>query len=497
MRLVQCLPMQSTQRLLSALAMAFAAATLSLAQSAQPVMQEALKAGTPIEENLRVLTDEIGGRVPGTPAFEKAQQWAVAAFKQAGADSVHTEEFSIPQSWAEGDTQVNVVAPVKFHVRAVSVAWIAPVTSTPARVIDVGMGSAAEFAKARDIAGAIILVHSKVLSTWDDLFDEYFRAPQIIARSVQGKALMIAFTSSRDYDILYRHINTLSGRMDVIPQVLLAREDSLRIARLIAHGEKVQMTVSLPNQVGPAITSHNVIAEIKGSELPNEVVIFGAHLDSWSLGTGALDNGCNAALVIDTVRAIKASGVRPRRTMRFILFSGEEQGMFGSLAYVRAHRKELDSVAAEVVLDAGDGAITGFSTGGRKDVDAALATLLPPFASWKATAITNDAALGTDNYDFMIEGVPTILPNQEAANYLINYHATSDTLDKVDFAQLKKNEAITAELMLELANMPHRLGPRLTRKQIEATFPETHLDEEMKGFRVWDQWVDGSRGRAQ
>jgi Zn-dependent M28 family amino/carboxypeptidase len=329
------------------------------------------------------------------------------------------------------------------------------------------------------------------------LFDEYFRAPDIIARSVKGKALLIAFTSSRPYDILYRHINTLSGKMDVIPQVLLAREDALRISRLIAHGEKVQMSVSLPNVVGPAITSHDVIAEIKGSDLSNEVVIFGAHLDSWNLGTGALDNGCNAALVIDTVRAIKASGVRPRCTVRFILFSGEEQGMWGSLAYVRAHRKELDNVVAEVVLDAGDGAITGFSTGGRKDIDAALAPLLQPFAAWKATEITNDAALGTDNYDFMIEGVPTILPNQETANYLINYHATSDTFDKVDFAQLKKNEAITAELMLELANMPQRLGPRLTRKQIEATFPETHLDDEMKGFRVWDQWVDGSRGRAQ
>jgi len=474
-----------------------ATATFSFAQSNDAVMQEALKPGTPLEENLRVLTDEIGGRVPGTPAFEKAQQWAVAGFKAAGADSVHSEEFTIPQSWAEGDTQVNVVAPVKFHVRAVSVAWIAPVSSTPARVVDVGMGSAAEFAKAGDISGAIVLVHSKVLATWDDLFDEYFRAPEIIARSLQGKALLIAFTSSRDYDILYRHINTLTGKMDVIPQVLLAREDSLRIARLLAHGDKVEMSVSLPNKVGPTITSHNVIAEIKGSELPDEVVIFGAHLDSWNLGTGALDNGCNAALVIDTVRAIKASGARPRRTMRFILFSGEEQGMWGSLAYVRAHRNELDNVVAEIVLDSGSGAITGFSTGGRKDIDAALGSLLQPFAAWKATQITNDAALGTDNYDFMIEGVPTILPNQETANYLINYHATSDTFDKVDIAQLKKNEAINAKLMLELANMQQRLGPRLTRSQIEATFPETHLDDEMKGFRVWDQWVDGSRGRAK
>jgi carboxypeptidase Q len=482
--------------LLSGLALVLATVTMSVAQSNDAVMQEALKPNTPIQENLRRLTDEIGGRVPGTPQMEMAEKWAMAGFSAAGADSVHTEEFAIPQSWSEGDTQVNVAAPVEFSVRAVSVAWAPPLAMTTSRVIDVGMGTAEDFAKAGDITGAIVLVHSKALATWEDLFEEYFSAPGVIERSVRGKALLIAFTATREYDILYRHINSMNGKIDVIPQIVVAREDALRIARFIAHGAKVQMSVSLPNKVGPMIIARNVVAEIKGTDLANEVVIFGAHLDSWNLGTGALDNGCNAATVIDTVRAIKAAGIRPRRTMRFILYSGEEQGMLGSLAYVRAHRIELDNITAVYVLDAGDGAFTGFSTQGRKDTDAALAPLLQPFAEWKATEITNDAELGTDNYDFMIEGVPTILPNQETSNYLINYHATSDTYDKVDFAQLKKNEAISAELMVELANMPQRLGPRLTRKQIEATFPDTHLDDAMKGFRIWDQWVDGSRGRA-
>lgn len=468
-----------------------------LAQSNDAVIQEALKPSTPIQENLRVLTDEIGGRIPGTPAFTKAEQWAVERFKQAGADSVHTEEFTIAQSWAEGDTQVNVVTPARFHVRAVAVAWGPTMFATTAPVIDVGLGSAADFAKAGDFSGSILLVHSDVLKTWDDLFEEYFRAPGVIAAAVKGHALAIAWTSSREHDILYRHINTSNGKIDVIPQVLLAREDALRIARFLAHGQKVLMTVSLPNRIGPTFKTHNVIAELKGSELPNEVVIIGAHLDSWELGTGALDNGCNAALVIDALRAVKAAGVRPRRTIRFILFSGEEQGLLGSWAYVRAHRGELDSVVAELVLDEGSGPITGFSTGGRKDVDAALAPMLQPFAQWKATGITNDAVVGTDNFDFMMEGVPTILPNQLEANYLVNYHATSDTYDKVDFDQLKKNEAMAAELMTELANAPQRLGPRYTRKQIEATFPETHLDEEMKGFDLWQPWVDGTRGRSQ
>jgi Zn-dependent M28 family amino/carboxypeptidase len=130
-------------------------------------------------------------------------------------------------------------------------------------------------------------------------------------------------------------------------------------------------------------------------------------------------------------------------------------------------------------------------------VDAALRPLLKPFARWHATEITDDAALGTDNFDFMLEGVPTLLPNQEPANYLVNYHASSDTFDKVDLRQLKINEAIAAELTLELANLPERLGVRYTRSEIERTFPETHLDDQMKGFRLWSRWVDGSRGRSR
>src|SRR5208337_2116378 len=479
------------------LTFALASAALAFAQSNDRVMQEALKPSTPLQENLRVLADEIGGRLPGTPAMQKAIQWGVDAFKAAGADSVHTEEFTIPQSWAEGNTEVNVVAPVKFHVRAQSIAWGPPLRATTARVVDVGMGTDAEFAKAGDIAGAIVLAHSVVLKTWDDLFEEYYRAPGIIARAVKGKALAIAFTSSREHDLLYRHINTSTGNIDAIPQVLLAREDAERIARLLAHGENVQVSISMPNKIGPPITTSNVVAELKGSERPNEIVIIGAHLDSWELGTGALDNGCNAALVIDALRAIKAAGVRPKRTIRFILFSGEEEGLLGSLAYVRAHKNELDNVVAELVLDEGTGPISSFSTGGRKDVDAALTPMVQPFAQWKANAVTNDAAVGTDNYDFMMEGVPTLLPNQSEANYLVNYHASSDTFDKVDFAQLKENEAMAAELIVELANAPQRIGTRLTRAQVEATFPETHLDEQMKGFGMWEEWANGTRGRKQ
>ena len=475
--------------------LALACGSIAFAQNKDRVMQEALSPSSPLQENLRVLTDEIGGRVPGTPQYARAVQWGIDRFKQAGADSVHTESFTIAQSWAEGATELSIVEPTQFRVRSVAMGWTPAVPHTTARVLDVGDGTTADFAKAGNVAGAVLLVHNKILEKWDDLFDEYLRAPAIIDQAVKAKALALVFISSREHDVLYRHQNSMNGRIEPIGQVLIAREDGLRIARLLGAGKPVRMSISVPNKIGPQITTQNVVADLKGSELPNEQVILGAHLDSWELGTGALDNGCNSALVIDTLRVIKAAGVKPRRTIRFILFGGEEQGMLGSKAYVKAHQAELDNVVGEIVIDSGIGAFTGFSTGGRKDLDAPLQPLLAPFAEYKATDITNDGSLGTDNFDFMLEGVPTVTPNQVEANYMKNYHATSDTFDKVDFDQLKKNEAITAELAVELANAPQRIGPRLTRKQIEATFSESHLDDQMKGFNVWEEWASGARGR--
>ena len=474
----------------------FVLAAGSVAQdNSARIIDEALKP-SPIQSNLERLTDQVGGRVPGTPAMQNAIAWGVDALKVAGADSVHTEEFTIPQSWAEGQTQMAAVAPTAFKLRLVSVAW-APALA-PQRhiaVADVGDGSAQGFAQAGEVAGKILLVHSEEMHKWEDLFDEYLRAPDIISRAVEQKALAIAFQSTRPNDLLYRHTNSITGEIDRIPQVVVAREDAARIARLLASGQQVYADVAIPNVVGGPIKSANVVGELKGREKPDEFVVLGAHLDSWELGTGALDNGCNAALVIDALRAIKASGVRPRRSMRFILFSGEEQGMLGSEAYAMAHRAELDKAAGVAVIDSGIGRVTGFSLGGRKDVVPAATALVAPLKQFDAATLTTDAEWGTDHFDFMLEGVPTFVANQEEGNYLINYHAMSDTYDKVDIAELKKHVAEMAELAFALADSPDRVGPRLTRAQIEQTMHETHLDDQMKVFGIWQQWQAGKRGR--
>lgn len=478
---------------------------------ANHIIQVALQP-SPLQDNLRRLTDEVGGRVPGTLAMQHAVQWGMQAFTAAGADSVHTESFEIPNSWAEGNTEMIAttayeVNPTRvgggtvltsFRVRAVSVAWapaLAPVKHVP--VVDVGEGTEGDFQKAGDVSGKILLVHTTVLKTWADLFAEYTNAPPIVNRAVKAKAKAIAFLATREHDILYRHTNSAAGEIDKIPMVIVAREDGERIARLLAGKNQVWADLSIPNQIGGAVRAANVIAELRGTEKPDEFVIVGAHLDSWELGTGALDNGCNAALVIDALRAIKSSQVLPRRSIRFILFSGEEQGLLGSRAYAFNHRAELDKAAGVIIYDSGTGKTTGFSVGGRTDLVYPTRQLIAPLAQFGVNNVETTMEWGTDHFDFMLEGVPTFVADQEEANYLVNYHAISDTYDKVDFPQLKKHVAEAALLALELANLDQKVGPRLTHDEIEQTMRDSHSVEMLKAQGIWDDWASGKRGRQK
>lgn len=455
---------------------------------------------SPMEENVRVLSDEIGGRMSGSEANRRSVGWAVEAFRSAGADSVRTHKFTLPASWSEGATRLEILAPQKFTPGVVSIAWspATPAGGIEAAIVDVNDGSEAAFARAGAATkGALVLVHSRLLRTWADLFDEYLRAGDIMDRALKGKAAGILWMSSREQGLLYRHINSFAGEIDRIPQALVAREDALRIARHIAAGQPVRARLTMPNKIGGPFEAENVIAEIRGTDKADEIVMIGAHLDSWEMGTGALDNGANCALVIEVARAIRAAGIRPRRTLRFALWNGEEQGLLGSWAYARDHRSELDRVAAYINFDAGTGAVTGYSLGGRSDTLAAVREALAPLDSWGMNAHTLDISGGTDHLDFLFEGVPTFSANQDEANYIVNYHATSDTLDKVDFFALKRHAAYAAVTVAGFANRDARPGPRQSRAQIEGQIKATGFDQAMKAFGQWDDWIAGRRGRQR
>ena len=174
----------------------------------------------------------------------------------------------------------------------------------------------------------------------------------------------------------------------------------------------------------------NTVAELRGSERPGQVVILGAHLDSWDLGQGVTDNGTGSMVVLEAARVLAQSGLKPKRTIRFILFSGEEEGLLGSKAYAAAHAGEADSMQAVLVLDNGTGAITGQALQGRPELEGLWRDLLAPVASLGADSVRNASKSGTDHLSFLPYGVPGFNFDQLPRGYPHTHHSQSDTFDK-------------------------------------------------------------------
>jgi carboxypeptidase Q len=464
--------------------------------AAASLIGEVLSPRNRMEEDLRVLTDEIGGRVTGSPSYEAALQWGVEAFRRAGVDSVRLESYDAPARWAAESASAAVVSPYRFPLRVTSFA-LAP--STPAGLtaplVDGGTGRRADFEKLGGKGkGAIALVRTKPMKTLEDLFGEYFMGPEMVEAARKSGVSAILFLSSRPRDLLYRHQVSLDGTISPLPMALLAREDGLRLARLLEKGREMNVSLEIKNRIGGAWRPQNVVAEIRGREKPDEIVLLGAHLDSWELGTGALDNGVNCALVVEVARALAAGG-RPRRTVRLVLFTGEELGLLGSRGYVASHRGEMDRHVAAIVHDIGDGRITGYYNNGRPELTAFLSRVLEPVASWGSNRLSDEALLGTDNFDFLLEGVPNLVASQEPERYLPEYHAESDTFDKVDFREARLNAAIAAVTVAGIANAAERPGPRQSRAQVAKVLEKSGIADQMKAYSLWADWESGKRGR--
>ena len=453
-----------------------------------------------LEENLRVLCDEVGGRMVGTPNMSRAVEWAAGAFRAAGVDEVRTETFTMPSSWREGATEIEVTAPLPFSVNGASSAWspATPAEGIEAQVLDGGSGSEGRIRRmGKKARGKILLIRSEEVQTFQDLGDEQRDATIASREAAEVGAAALLFTSTRPNGLLYRHINAINGELDPLPSALIRREDGLRILRLLQAGKEVRMRLSMPNETGGPFQARNVVAEIRGREKPDEFVILGGHLDSWDLGTGCLDNGCNIALAIEVARAIAAAKLRPRRSIRFILFNGEEQGLFGSRGYVQAHRRELGSIVAVMIHDMGVGKIKGYSLSGRHDLKQGLVEAMKPVEDRGANDHTTDAFFGTDHFDFMLEGVPALVALQDTSDYVSVYHSSADTFDKVSVRDLKDRTSVAAVTVYNIADRPQRIGERFTRKEVERLLEDTRLDDQLKFLGLWDEWKSGQRGREK
>lgn len=456
----------------------------------------ALLGHTQIHEDLHELCDKIGGRVTGTEPNEKAVEWALKKFKEAGIEA-RKEAFEMPSLWDEKSCTAKLSGTANFSPRVVSRAFsiATPAGGIEAPLVSVGYGSEDDFKAAGEtVKDKFILVTTDELTKLDELFKEYNDAHAIEGRAMAAGVKGVVYMSSRPKKLLFRHLAS-RGYNNTLPLVVMARDDASRCVRILQKGGKLNLNLNIELTTGGSYTSWNVIGEIKGSEKPDEIVLIGAHLDSWGMGTGANDNGCNVSLVIDIARQMKLLNIQPKRTLRFALWNGEEQCICGSWAYTKQHEKELDKHIVTASIDIGSGKITGFFTGHRPDLEAETKKALQAVEFLGPFENADVPIVGTDNYDFMMQGVPNLVGKQEGANYCADYHCESDTYDKVNLQSLKTNAAISAAVMLYFANMQNAPLKRQNRNEIQKMINETKLDIPMKAFEYWQGWLDGTRGR--
>lgn len=235
-----------------------------------------------------------------------------------------------------------------------------------------------------------------------------------------------------------------------------------------------------------------VVAEIRGREKPEEWVLLGARLDSYN--PDPVNTACNAALVIEAARDIQLTGIRPRRSIRFVLFIGSDKNMFGSWAYVRAHRNELDRARAAIFFLGGAHRMTGYMLGGRADIQAGLREAMKPIESWGVGNHVFGATGASDEYDFLLEGIPTAVAN-EGVRYPRRIPTFADSIAHLDVHELKRNTAIAGVTAFGIAERAEPIGPRQSRLEIESLLKTTALEEEMKLTGMWPLWESGERGR--
>ncbi|HEX8283622.1 MAG TPA: M20/M25/M40 family metallo-hydrolase [Pyrinomonadaceae bacterium] len=440
-------------------------------------------------EYVSVLADRIGSRLTGSAGSRRAEEWAEAEMKRLGLSNVRREPFKMGASWERGTASAALVSDAGARaLNAASYTWT-PGTggAVEGELLDVGAGRPEDVARvASGAKGRVALVVPEGANLPEVIYN-FYRAPGLVRELKEAGARAVLIAADKPHTMLYTAPVdfTATGRLAALPTLSLAREDVELLRRLLARGEKPRLRLDVRNKVGPAFEATNVVGELPGTDPARELIVVGAHLDSNDLGPGALDNAAGCAAVLEAARAFKALGLRPRRTIRFVLWTGEEEGMVGSVAYVERHRDELDRTVAALVMDIGAGRPLGWFSMGRTDLDEEIRELSRPLAGFGEFTIEHDAFAATDNAPFMAEGVPNLILLQDEAPYFPVHHTVADTPDKIDPRDFASAVATLAATAYRIADRPRRFGRRLTPVEVRRIADETKVGDQWRAAGIW------------
>jgi carboxypeptidase Q len=416
-------------------------------------------------QKLAYLTDRIGHRLAGSLALDQAIAWAAQTMKDDGLE-VRTEKVMVPH-WVRGAEQASITSPVTRPLRVLALGGsvATPKGGITAPVVVVHDWKELE-AKADQLAGAIV-VYNVAMPAWSEQHGSGYGsvveyrwagasqaakrgAVAALVRSVTARSLATPHTGSMGYD----------RDLPKIPAAAISVEDAELIDRLARQG-RVDVHLRLEPQQLPDAESANVIGELRGRERPDELVVIGGHIDSWDVGQGAHDDGAGCVVMMQAVRVLKQLGLAPRRTIRVVLFTNEENGTRGARAYAEEHAAELSKTVLALESDSGGFAPRGFSVGHQDSeaearTRARLAEIAALLASTYQLRVTSGHG-GTDIEPMARRGVPVVGLDVDNRHYFDYHHTEADTLDKVDPKDLADMVAVTAVLAYVVADLPERI----------------------------------------
>jgi Zn-dependent M28 family amino/carboxypeptidase len=418
------------------------------------------------------LCNNIGPRLSGSPQAHQAVQYVAGEMRRLGLD-VQLEKVMVPH-WVRGAETAELVqfagqAPAttqKIVLTALGGSVATSADGLTGEVIAVDSFEHLASLGRGKVAGRIVLFNArfdKQMATQGFALDAYSQAvvyrgagPSAAAR-LGAVASLVRSVGGADYRLPHTGAFGYAGDAPKIPAAAVAAEDADLIAYLTAQGP-VRLHLTLTPQTLSDVESYNVIADVKGSEHPEQVIIVSGHLDSWDLGTGAIDDGAGVAVAMQVAQLIKRLGLRPKRTIRVIAWMNEENGLMGGKTYAEDHKAEFANHVAAIESDLGAGHPVGFTA----HVNSKALELLTPIASvLQASGASvirqSQNAEGADISPLDAAGVPTFAPIQDNRTYFDYHHTAADTLDKVVPRELAEIAAVVAVLAYAIANLPQAL----------------------------------------
>jgi len=400
------------------------------------------------------LTDTIGHRLSGSPQLTRAIAWTIAEMKRDGLENVHTERVMVPH-WVRGEERAEIVEPAHQPIAMLGLGGsiATPVGGVQADVVSVRSFEELDAAAAA-LRGRIVLFNTPYVSYGETVRYRVAGA----SRASRYGALAVLVRSVGLPGLRTPHTGALQYSDDAlpIPAAAISAEDADRIQRLLDRG-RVVVNVKMSAHFEPDVESANVIGEIRGREKPDEVVVVSGHLDSWDVGAGASDDGGGCVVSWEALRLMKTLNLRPRRTVRVVLWTNEENGGRGGLAYREAHRAELPKHVLMMESDGGVFRPLGFgltASDHARQIVRAIATLLTGIGADAVGVSGGGADIGPSVQEARI---PAMSLDVDDSRYFLIHHTDADTIDKIDPIDIAKCAAAVAVMAYVVADLPESL----------------------------------------